>query len=58
MAETAQQALQEVLDLLTLEQIEENIFRGLSPKARTQRVFGGQVLGQALAGRSARAHPL
>jgi acyl-CoA thioesterase II len=49
MAETAQQALQEVLDLLTLEQIEENIFRGLSPKARTQRVFGGQVLGQALA---------
>src|SRR6185312_7874113 len=49
MAETAQQALQEVLDLLDLEQIEENIFRGLSPKARTQRVFGGQVLGQALA---------
>ena len=42
-------ALMEVLGLLELEQIEENIFRGMSPKARTQRVFGGQVLGQALA---------
>jgi len=42
-------ALEEVLGLLDLEQIEENIFRGLSPKARHQRVFGGQVLGQALA---------
>lgn len=38
----------EVLDLLDLEKIEENIFRGLSPKDRVQRVFGGQVLGQAL----------
>ena len=43
------EALDRLLDLLDLEQIEENIFRGLSPKARTQRVFGGQVLGQALA---------
>jgi len=40
--------IQEVLDLLALEKIEENIFRGLSPKDRVQRVFGGQVLGQAL----------
>jgi len=40
--------VQEVLDLLDLEKIEENIFRGLSPKDRMQRVFGGQVLGQAL----------
>jgi acyl-CoA thioesterase II len=40
--------IQEVLDLLDLEKIEENIFRGVSPKDRTQRVFGGQVLGQAL----------
>lgn len=38
----------EVLDLLNLEKIEENIFRGVSPKDRLQRVFGGQVLGQAL----------
>jgi acyl-CoA thioesterase II len=49
MSETGRAALAEVLGLLDLEQIEENIFRGLSPKARTQRVFGGQVLGQALA---------
>jgi acyl-CoA thioesterase-2 len=40
--------IQEVLDLLDLEKIEENIYRGISPKDRMQRVFGGQVLGQAL----------
>ena len=40
--------IQEVLELLDLEQIEVNIFRGNSPKDRWQRVFGGQVLGQAL----------
>ena len=40
--------IQEVLDLLDLEKVEENIFRGISPKDRVQRVFGGQVLGQAL----------
>jgi threonine dehydratase len=36
------------LELLDLEKIEENIFRGQSPEDRMQRVFGGQVLGQAL----------
>src|SRR5690242_10956562 len=40
--------LDDVLDLLDLEPIEVNIFRGVSPKDRMQRVFGGQVLGQAL----------
>src|SRR6185312_15100459 len=49
MSDTGKTALAEVLSLLDLEQIEENIFRGVSPKTRTQRVFGGQVLGQALA---------
>lgn len=49
MNEAGKTALTEVIGLLDLEQIEENIFRGVSPKARTQRVFGGQVLGQALA---------
>lgn len=34
--------------LLDLEGIEENIFRGLSPAEPVQRVFGGQVLAQAL----------
>jgi acyl-CoA thioesterase II len=41
-------ALDELLDLLDLEQIEVNIFRGRSPDERVQRVFGGQVAGQAL----------
>jgi acyl-CoA thioesterase II len=41
-------ALDRLLELLDLEQIEENIFRGVSPKERVQRVFGGQVAGQAL----------
>lgn len=38
----------DLLMLLNLEPIEENIFRGHSPQDRSQRVFGGQVLGQAL----------
>ncbi|MFI2374233.1 acyl-CoA thioesterase II [Streptomyces sp. NPDC018964] len=42
------QALQELLDLLDLEQIEENIFRGSSRSAVVPRVFGGQVAAQAL----------
>ena len=37
-------ALEELLALLDLEAIEVNIFRGLSPKDRSQRVFGGQVV--------------
>src|ERR1700691_2432207 len=40
--------LDRLLDLLDLEQIELNIFRGRSPKEWVQRVFGGQVAGQAL----------
>ncbi|MCX4974305.1 acyl-CoA thioesterase II [Streptomyces sp. NBC_00620] len=42
------QALQSLLDLLDLEQIEENIFRGQSRSAVVPRVFGGQVAAQAL----------
>jgi acyl-CoA thioesterase II len=42
------QALQSLLDLLDLEQIEENIFRGQSRSAVIPRVFGGQVAAQAL----------
>src|SRR6266446_10860759 len=41
-------ALGKLLDLLDLEQIEVNIFRGRSPDEQVQRVFGGQVAGQAL----------
>lgn len=42
------ETIQDVVDLLNLEQIEENIFRGDSYKAPWKRVFGGQVLAQAL----------
>jgi acyl-CoA thioesterase-2 len=41
-------ALDALVDILDLEEIEENIFRGRSPDVETQRVFGGQVAGQAL----------
>ena len=44
----AQGALGALLSLLDLEQLEENLFRGVSPAGGWQRVFGGQVLGQAL----------
>jgi acyl-CoA thioesterase-2 len=40
--------LADLLRLLELEQIEDNIFRGESRDIGSSRVFGGQVLGQAL----------
>jgi acyl-CoA thioesterase-2 len=43
-----QQALDDLVALLDLEAIEVNIFRGRSPDENRQRVFGGQVAGQAL----------
>ncbi|MET7738807.1 acyl-CoA thioesterase II [Streptomyces sp. NPDC005385] len=42
------EALQSLLDLLDLERIEEDIFRGRSRSAVVPRVFGGQVAAQAL----------
>jgi acyl-CoA thioesterase-2 len=42
------QAMQELLEILDLEQIEHNLYRGRSHKVGWQRVFGGQVIGQAL----------
>ena len=41
-------AIDELVALLDLEQLEVNLFRGRSPKEGWQRVYGGQVLGQAL----------
>jgi acyl-CoA thioesterase II len=41
-------AIQDVLGILDLEPLEVNLFRGRSPQSRWQRVFGGQVIGQAL----------
>ena len=42
------QTVSELIELLDLEQIEENIFRGQSHFTPWKRVFGGQVLAQAL----------
>ncbi|MFF3758030.1 acyl-CoA thioesterase [Streptomyces sp. NPDC002185] len=41
-------ALDDLLDLLDLERIEQDIFRGQSRSALVPRVFGGQVAAQAL----------
>ncbi len=44
-----QPILEDLIQLLTLERLDTNLFRGQSRDIGTQRVFGGQVLGQALA---------
>jgi acyl-CoA thioesterase-2 len=41
-------AIENLLATLDLEPLEVNLFRGRSPQVGWQRVFGGQVIGQAL----------
>lgn len=41
-------AMEELLSILDLETLEVDLFRGRSPQSGWQRVFGGQVIGQAL----------
>ncbi|MBN8985829.1 MAG: thioesterase family protein, partial [Rhizobiales bacterium] len=41
-------SLIDLISILDLEPLEENLFRGVSPQTSWQRVFGGQVIGQAL----------
>src|SRR5688572_27911479 len=41
-------AIQTLLEILNLDQLEVNLFRGRSPQVTWQRVFGGQVIGQEL----------
>ena len=41
-------ALADLVALLDIESVGEDLFEGRSPKSRWQRVYGGQVLGQAL----------
>jgi acyl-CoA thioesterase-2 len=40
--------MEELLSILDLERLEHNLYRGRSPQSGWQRVFGGQVIGQAL----------
>ncbi|MDN5805175.1 MAG: thioesterase family protein, partial [Microlunatus sp.] len=42
------QSVTELVDLLDLEEIEVGLFRARQPRTTLQRVFGGQVLAQAL----------
>ncbi len=42
------QSLQKVIELLDLEEIEQNHYLATSPNEGWQRVYGGQVIGQAL----------
>src|SRR5712671_755379 len=41
-------AIEDLLNVLDLEQLEVNLFRGRSPQTDRTRVYGGQVIGQAL----------
>jgi acyl-CoA thioesterase-2 len=41
-------AVDDLVAILDLERLEQNLFRGRGPRAGWQRVYGGQVLGQAL----------
>ncbi len=41
-------ALVELLELLDLEQLETNLFRARHPAGRTRRLYGGQIMAQAL----------
>ncbi|CDZ27201.1 acyl-CoA thioesterase II [Neorhizobium galegae] len=41
-------AMEQLIATLDLEKLEENIYRGTSPDVGWQRVFGGQVIAQAL----------
>ena len=41
-------AMDELLGILDLEQLEHNLYRGRSPQVDWQRVFGGQTIAQAL----------
>jgi acyl-CoA thioesterase II len=43
-----EQNLEELLELLHVEQLDTFLFRGLSPAGRSRRVYGGQVLAQAM----------
>ena len=46
------EVLSDLVHLLTLERLEVNLFRGESRDIGSKQVYGGQVLGQALAAAS------
>lgn len=46
---SAEEAVEDLLEMLALEEIDQNIYRGTNEKRRPGRLFGGQVAAQALA---------
>src|SRR5688572_25574179 len=51
------ESLEDLVELLDLEKLDHDPFRGQQPQTSAQRVFGGQVLGQALAAASRTVGP-
>jgi acyl-CoA thioesterase-2 len=51
------ESLEDLVELLDLEMIDVDLFRGRQPQTSAQRVFGGQVLGQALVAASRTVDP-
>jgi acyl-CoA thioesterase-2 len=51
------ESLEDLVELLDLEKIDVDLFRGRQPQTSMQRVFGGQVLGQALVAASRTVDP-
>ena len=52
------QVLDDLVSLLSMEQIEENLFRGRSQDLGFRQLFGGQVLGHAHVAEPLDAHVL
>jgi acyl-CoA thioesterase-2 len=52
-----QQSINDLIELLDLEEIEKNHYRATSPNEGWQRVYGGQVIGQALVAASRTVEP-
>ncbi|QNE17421.1 acyl-CoA thioesterase II [Kribbella qitaiheensis] len=51
------ESLEDLVELLDLEKIDVDLYRGRQPQTSAQRVFGGQVLGQALVAASDTIEP-
>jgi acyl-CoA thioesterase-2 len=47
-SDTEETPLGELIKLLDIEKIEENLYRGFHPQGRKHRLFGGQIIAQAL----------
>ncbi len=54
---TVSNDLQQLLDNLHVEQIDTNLFRGFTPPGRNPRIYGGQVLAQAMNAADAQRRP-